>query len=456
MFEAVSRTKYLYCSLPVIIMTVMVFAAPVSHAASCEIKIDGTEVGSAKACIGDLDKLFVLTTRKIASRTEKGEAPSAEERTALTELIKASQRLLSVNAIGSAKDRIVLQADSLTNLLKTYHRSILAEANRTELDLTLKLLSRELFTWIAGSKMDSISETAKELNSVLTDTGYEDEVRQVFTAGTPNEFSSLVGNILTASSANSTAALIAFSNKLENFARTNTASIDANNDQLYKALFSDLDENGGLVPRLLEWENKRFATAVDRRTKSLTALLKVALVPEKKNEDADQQAMIEQKAKLNSDALNTIETVALLQTLRAHINELTDAGESKIHIIGAWFGHIGQRWSQGNQCSATSAMRARCERQADCSGPDTTGKINAASLCGYDPAPVARGKARGLVVRYTCENGGRKFWDKLVSNPLINPMTKKRYTRDESITTVLRSATSNIRCSFPAESQQPK
>jgi len=233
-------------------------------------------------------------------------------------------------------------------------------------------------------------------------------------------------------------------NKLENFARTNTTSIDANNDLLYGALFNKIGAPGGLIPRLLELEDKRFATAVERRTNSLTALLNEAFEPE--NDPKPEQI---KKAKLIRDALNTVETATALNLLRDQINGLTDAGDSKIHIIGAWFGHIGQRWSQGNQCSATRAMRARCERKAECTAGETAGAIDAKSLCGFDPAPVARGKARGLVVRYTCEYGGREFWDELAGSPLINPVTNAKYKKAKTIVATLRSTTMKLSCSFP-------
>jgi hypothetical protein len=145
----------------------------------------------------------------------------------------------------------------------------------------------------------------------------------------------------------------------------------------------------------------------------------------------------------------------------AKLKELIEAANSwwqggpKLHIVRAWYGHLGTKWSEGSQCSATRAVRTSCERKSECAVTAAAGGtlIDPVPICGFDPAPVARGLARGLVVQYSCESGDPAFWDKLLNDPLKHPDTREPYDRHNSLTVVLRTSAMKIRCRFPATAE---
>jgi hypothetical protein len=113
-------------------------------------------------------------------------------------------------------------------------------------------------------------------------------------------------------------------------------------------------------------------------------------------------------------------------------------GNGVIRIDGAWFGdlnairyalarHTGDHqtgepdaagglspWDPGYRfCSATRAVRALCQTTKQCFTPPPSGAgsdpkadipadVSGANLCGYEPAPFADPRVRGLIVRYRC------------------------------------------------------
>jgi hypothetical protein len=88
-----------------------------------------------------------------------------------------------------------------------------------------------------------------------------------------------------------------------------------------------------------------------------------------------------------------------------------------INILGAWYGDIrsirgaGPKgpWAHNNRfCSATRAIRTRCQAKARCYEPSATSddgavaELTGSQLCGYEPAPFADSKYKGVVVSYEC------------------------------------------------------
>jgi len=134
--------------------------------------------------------------------------------------------------------------------------------------------------------------------------------------------------------------------------------------------------------------------------------------------------------------------------------------EYKIHIVSATFGDLRARWREGRQCSAMSYMMSRCEAKASCkleaaAGTEATaGKPYAQQiLCGFDPAPLADERYKGVAVHFACLRGGQDMWDKLAETPGFHPVTGERWVehRNSSIT-VLRSNGMELRCPFPVGS----
>jgi hypothetical protein len=137
-----------------------------------------------------------------------------------------------------------------------------------------------------------------------------------------------------------------------------------------------------------------------------------------------------------------------------------------INILGAWYGDIRSirgdadlsPWRYNDRfCSATRAVRARCQGKPKCYYPPTppqTGnppatsddgvpsEINGATLCGYEPAPFADPKYRGLVVSYECVALDTETW-RIIGRG--DPVRKDDY--NDPLDAQLRSgATQEIRC----------
>jgi hypothetical protein len=97
-----------------------------------------------------------------------------------------------------------------------------------------------------------------------------------------------------------------------------------------------------------------------------------------------------------------------------------------IRVTGAWYGDLAvikRKLGNGGikstdvtdsrYCSATRAVRARCQGKSQCyepsdsssstsSGDGNTNEIDGPHLCGYEPAPFAEASRKGLIVRYDC------------------------------------------------------
>ena len=54
-------------------------------------------------------------------------------------------------------------------------------------------------------------------------------------------------------------------------------------------------------------------------------------------------------------------------------------------------------------CPATRALRALCQGQKSC-GFDATTVLSGHALCGFEPAPYAESRMKGLVIRYRCNS----------------------------------------------------
>jgi hypothetical protein len=59
-------------------------------------------------------------------------------------------------------------------------------------------------------------------------------------------------------------------------------------------------------------------------------------------------------------------------------------------------------FSSSRYCSATQAIRARCQGQAACLNDAFPSPLTAAELCGFDPAPYAQPAKKGLLINYRC------------------------------------------------------
>jgi hypothetical protein len=110
-----------------------------------------------------------------------------------------------------------------------------------------------------------------------------------------------------------------------------------------------------------------------------------------------------------------------ISNLNAVVTKFGGKTTAQIQVRGAWYGDLAairyalkhgrhfNEWSQDDRlCSATRAVRARCQGQAQCyqppsgSGTNVTTEINGTSYCGYEPAPFAAPKRKGLIISYDC------------------------------------------------------
>jgi hypothetical protein len=122
----------------------------------------------------------------------------------------------------------------------------------------------------------------------------------------------------------------------------------------------------------------------------------------------------------------------------------------KIHIINSWFGDLDSDWRDGRLCDSRSAVRKLCERLTDCALPSAANKpFDQEQLCGYDPAPLADPRDKGVVIRFTCVRGGTQVWDHLAQYPGTDPETKSAWLDRDIYQAVLRSSAMGLRCPFP-------
>jgi hypothetical protein len=130
--------------------------------------------------------------------------------------------------------------------------------------------------------------------------------------------------------------------------------------------------------------------------------------------------------------------------------KITDA-DYKIHVVRSWFGDLRTVWRESRLCTSTSAMKAQCEAKTECSLlPGTApAPFNQESLCGFDPAPLADIRFKGVVVNYTCVRGGKQVWNEVAQYPGTDPTTRAAWTPRDINQAVLRSNAMSIRCPFP-------
>jgi hypothetical protein len=170
------------------------------------------------------------------------------------------------------------------------------------------------------------------------------------------------------------------------------------------------------------------------------------------DEDADMDARADLKKELAAEGDN-----AAKKALEAFNDAMAEYVDLKIHVVRSWYGNLQGNWSEGEQCDATNTMRAKCQGQSECEAPAATDKVRVdpVALCGFDPAPNARGRARGLVVQYSCQRGGREHWEALARYPLIDPDTGETFNSvNRNLTSVvLRSSGMKLRCPYPVARQ---
>jgi hypothetical protein len=418
------------CSLVALLLVAQSFIK--SHAAptSCPF-ILGVKNDDASPCVVAADKLIKETSKRILEKIDDASAPTPEEIDALKTLVIYAQRWLLRDPSGDfPKNRLLAQMDALNEAIAIYPRDRLKPQGLNDVDGKIREVVPKLWGWTAGSPSGALTEQAKGLEAQLKDQAASEAVKLTFRSGLPKEFNSLVATTLDQGSLNATSTLIAASDTLSAFIDKNKGTVDMKSDVLVKSLFGE-----GLIGRLhaLEAESGRPARTVLRRSLALKSEL-------------DKASTIQQ-------ALGHADVMNELIAIRKQTEALTASSEPKIHIIAAWYGHIGGTWSEGSQCSATAAMRTYCERKGSCSanGPGNANgaPLNPIQLCGLDPAPNARGLARGLTVDYACETGNDEFWAGLTKDPLTRP-GGEAYSRSNSLRTVLRSPAMTLNCVFPA------
>lgn len=142
------------------------------------------------------------------------------------------------------------------------------------------------------------------------------------------------------------------------------------------------------------------------------------------------------KPELSKEAINNAAaSVVSISNNLGVILKAVGANNDVIHVVGAWYGDLAvirEKLRNGGPldaansryCSATHAVRARCERKAQCfepvepsSGNSTgsavdgaTSEIDGTHLCGYEPAPFAEPRRKGLVIRYDCVSPNDRIW----------------------------------------------
>jgi hypothetical protein len=132
-----------------------------------------------------------------------------------------------------------------------------------------------------------------------------------------------------------------------------------------------------------------------------------------------------------ADATKTIGDVSTNVGL---ILKALGANDDLIRVRGAWYGDlnairdrltygaIASYESTARYCSATRAVRARCQGKAQCyepadaagasanAGDGSTAEIDGPHMCGYEPAPFADPSNKGLIVRYDCLSAQDGTW----------------------------------------------
>jgi hypothetical protein len=204
----------------------------------------------------------------------------------------------------------------------------------------------------------------------------------------------------------------------------------------------------------------------DQYQQLLLALQKVLAVPEQAASGNDKNLLqaIDAVAKIVNLTPKANDPKAVAQRMgdlntQIYSRLISAFGVSKtlwIRIDGAWFGELASirdalkshsykgndgmpgglgPWAQGTRfCSATRAIRARCQGKTQCyepadagnsqqaqtttnsspstktSGDGTADEITGAKMCGYEPAPFADPRQRGLIVRYRCLDPADVNW----------------------------------------------
>jgi hypothetical protein len=172
-------------------------------------------------------------------------------------------------------------------------------------------------------------------------------------------------------------------------------------------------------------------------------------------------------------ALPKSKSDAMAQPLQADQSALYQlvtalSADKRINILGAWYGDMRDiraaqtepfhPWEYNARfCSATRAVRARCEGMATCyqSATGTQGgaapaqgstgsssELGGTSLCGYEPAPFADPQNKGVIVKYECVALDPPTWTRLRGSE-----PARQTTNGKPLDAVLRTNTiEEIRC----------
>jgi hypothetical protein len=137
-------------------------------------------------------------------------------------------------------------------------------------------------------------------------------------------------------------------------------------------------------------------------------------------------------------ATRTAAAITAMNSVSANVGlilKALGANDSLIRVTGAWYGDLGairRKLSYGGlgpfhstsrYCSATRAVRTRCQGQPHCYEPadapakdaastagGSTTEIDGFHMCGYEPAPFAEPREKGLIVRYECISAHDQVW----------------------------------------------
>ncbi|MCC7250505.1 hypothetical protein [Hyphomicrobium sp.] len=409
--------------------------------------VPGTQANKEAPCEVASENLLKATTKRVAERLDEGTPPTAGEIAALKGLVRNAQRLLLRDQTGAfPRDRIIQQIESLVDAASAYPREQLGnQADATAVDEKIKDLIIKLFVWTTGSQSVSVTKYAAALNGYLTSPDAANAVALAFGNGLPAEFEDLVVTSLDKGKENATGTLEKAARALSGFIDKNKA-VKTDNDVLILTLFGD---GTGLVPRIegIEEKSQRPAPLIVRRATALSKVLDTAIEAPNATEERKLEALAVRKAIARTDVTTK------LAKLGDQIEKLTELPKPRIHIVQAWYGHLGRRQPATSRCfaEATNAIKTRCERQTSCAAEGRSGSalLDPIKLCGFDPAPTARGRARGLVVEYSCEKGDADFWAKLYSDPLVRPDDGAPYDETNTVRTVLRSSAMQLSCEFP-------
>jgi hypothetical protein len=219
---------------------------------------------------------------------------------------------------------------------------------------------------------------------------------------------------------------------------------------------------------LVDAWNAKFVTTplAEPQQAKLGRIITTLIAIERRNETA---AAVAHATRLDATLgdLSQIDTASkelasAIVNLKKKLARITPT-DPRINVVGAWFGDIHavkaavrrhgvKAWLKGARfCPAIRAVRRECQGKVKCFEPPTgdggnAGKpsenITGTALCGYEPAPFADERVRGLVVLYECVTRDIETW-KTIGGELPKVVGLK----SEGRTAVLRQGViTELRC----------